>query len=236
MDTRVALQPAYVLHTRPFQNTSLLVDFFTLDYGRVRAVAKGARREKSRYRSLLQLFQPLLMSYSGRSEVKTLTNLDCNLAPIQLQGNRMFSGLYMNELLTRLLHNQEEHRDLYRAYQEALVRLQSDADLETLLREFELRLLAELGYAINLEEDCRSHEPIREDQDYSFTPDVGFQSSSAQDSVIKAEDLYPGAHLLALRQLDLAEPAIAKTAKRLLRTALLAHLGEKPLYSRSLFG
>ena len=235
MDTRVALQPAYVLHTRPFQNTSLLVDFFTLDYGRVRAVAKGARREKSRYRSLLQLFQPLLASFSGRSEVKTLTGLECNLAPIQLQGNRMFSGLYINELLTRLLHNQEEHRDLYRSYQDALIRLQSDAELEVVLREFELRLLAELGYAINLDEDCLSHEPILEQEKYLFTPDVGFQTAEAGNPLQGAEDLYSGAHLIALRQLDLSKPEIAKTAKRLLRTALLAHLGDKPLYSRSLF-
>lgn len=235
MDNRVALQPAYVLHSRPFQNTSLLVDFFTLDYGRVRAVAKGARREKSRYRSLLQLFQPLLVSFSGRSEVKTLTGLECNLAAIHLQGNRMFSGMYINELLSRLLHNQEEHRDLYRAYQEALVQLQSDAELELILREFELRLLAELGYAINLEEDCLTHEPIMAEENYKFTPDIGFQSVTAQESLQISDEYYPGAHLIALRDLNLSEPAIAKTAKRLLRIALLAHLGDKPLYSRSLF-
>ncbi len=236
METRVALQPAYVLHTRPFQNTSFLVDFFTLDYGRVRAVAKGARREKSRYRSLLQLFQPLLASFSGRSELKTLTNLECNLAPIRLHGNRMFSGLYINELLTRLLHKQEEHRDLYRAYQNALVRLQSDTELETVLREFELIVLAELGYAINLEEDCASHKPITEKENYLFNPDLGLQSAQGQEFMLPAESLYPGSHLIALRKLDLQEPAIAKTAKRLLRTALLAHLGDKPLHSRTLFG
>ena len=117
-----------------------------------------------------------------------------------------------------------------------MVRLQSDAELETVLREFELNLLAELGYAINLEEDCSSHEPITEQENYLFNPDVGFQSTQGQESMLSADNLYPGSHLIALRKLDLQEPAIAKTAKRLLRTALLAHLGDKPLHSRTLFG
>lgn len=236
METRVSLQPAYVLHSRPFQNTSLLVDFFTLDYGRVRAVAKGARREKSKYRSLLQLFQPLLASFSGRSEVRTLTTLETNLAPIQLQGNRLFSGLYVNELLTRLLHNQEEHKQLYRAYQDALLGLQGGNDIEPILRQFEMRLLAELGYALNLEEDCVSHQPIQADRQYRFKPDIGFETAVSADSSIQQQDYYSGAHLIALRSLDLTDGAAAKTAKRLLREALLAHLGDKPLHSRYLFG
>ncbi len=235
METRVTLQPAYVLHSRPFQNTSLLVDFFTLDYGRVRAVAKGARREKSKYRSLLQLFQPLLASFSGRSEVRTLTTLECNLSPIQLQGNRLFSGLYVNELLTRLLHNQEEHKQLYRAYQDALLGLQGEDDMEPILRQFEMRLLAELGYALNLEVDCISHQPIQTNVSYRFTPDIGFEATSEDLSTSERSECYLGEHLIALRELDLANAATAKTAKRLLREALFAHLGDKPLHSRYLF-
>ena len=164
MDTRIALQPAYVLHRRPFQNTSLLVDFFTYDYGLVRAVAKGARREKSRYRALLQLFQPLLVSVTGKGEVKTLTAVESNVSAINLRGERLFSGLYINELLSRLLQNQEEHTALYGSYQETLVALQGEQSIEPLLRRFELKLLAGLGYAINLTADWETNLPINPDR------------------------------------------------------------------------
>ncbi len=235
MEPRVSLQPAYVLHSRPFQNTSLLVDFFTLDYGLVRAVAKGARREKSRFRSLLQSFQPLLASFSGKSEVKTLTGLESNLAPMQLSGTRLFSAMYLNELLSRLLHNQEEHKALYLHYQEALLGLQAAGQIEPVLRGFELRLLAELGYAINLDEDCISHTPIAAGCCYRFTPDVGFELSAESGVKEQAYNEYLGEHLIALNSLQLEDQDAASAAKRLLRQALSAHLGDKPLHSRQLF-
>lgn len=235
MDNRVSLQPAYVLHRMPFQNSSLLVDFFTLDYGRIRAVAKGARREKSRYRSFLQLFTPVLLSFSGRSEVKTVTGLESQLAPISLRGERLFSGLYMNELLVRLLHNQEEHEGLYKSYQQALLSLQGEAVVETVLRRFELGLLGELGYGINLQEDCQSHTEIQADVSYRFIPDVGF-SRADSDAEDDPDELFLGAHLIALDKLELQDPEASRAAKRLLRQALAQHLGDKPLSSRSLFG
>jgi len=234
MESRVALQPAYVLHTQPFQNTSLLVDFFTMDYGRVRAVAKGARSAKSKYRSLLQAFQPLLVSLSGRGELKTLTGIESSVAAMQLSGQRLFSGMYINELLARLLMNHVEHKQLYLAYQDSLVALKGSSDLQLLLRQFELCVLSELGYGINLESDCRSHAAIEASGSYRFTPDVGFErlSDEGEHGSIK---VYTGAHIVALRDLDLSDEQAAKTAKRLLRTALAAHLGGKPLNSRSLF-
>ncbi|MDP6653813.1 MAG: DNA repair protein RecO [Gammaproteobacteria bacterium] len=234
MESRVLLQPAYVLHRAPFQNTSLLVDFFMLDYGRVRAVAKGARREKSKYRPLLQPFHPLLVSVSGRGEVKTVASVETGLAAILLQGERLFSGLYVNELLTRLLHNHEEHTVLYKHYQETLIALQGSENIETVLRRFELNLLAELGYAINLEEDFCSHEAIEPDSHYRFTPDMGFEllhSDDANDS----PHSFQGRHLVRLREMDLQDRDTAKSAKRLLRMALTAHLGEKSINSRGLF-
>lgn len=235
MDTRIALQPAYVLHRRPFQNTSLLVDFFTYDYGLVRAVAKGARREKSRYRALLQLFQPLLVSVTGKGEVKTLTAVESNVSAINLRGERLFSGLYINELLSRLLQNQEEHTALYGNYQETLVALQGEQGIEPLLRRFELKLLAELGYAINLAEDCESHLPINPDGIYRFIPDVGFQTRSLSGSATLGNSEFMGSDLIALRNLDIETSSSAQAAKRLLRLALAAHLGDKPLHSRTLF-
>ncbi|MEX0962547.1 MAG: DNA repair protein RecO [Pseudohongiellaceae bacterium] len=234
MDSRIALQPAYVLHTQPFQNTSVLVDFFTMDYGRVRAVAKGARSPKSKYRSLLQLFQPVLVSLAGRSDLKTLTGVESSLGAMILRGQRLFSGMYINELLTRLLLNHVEHKQLYLAYQDTLVALQGIADMQLLLRQFELCVLSELGYGINLDSDCRTQAAIQENASYRFTPDVGFElleETGQHDS----SRVYAGSHLVALRDFDLRDEEAAKTAKRLLRTALAAHLGGKPLNSRSLF-
>lgn len=244
MDTRVSLQPAYVLHRRPFQNSSLLIDFLTLDYGRIRVVARGARREKSRSRALLQLFSPLLVSFSGRGEVKTLGQVEAQLAPISLQGEQLFSGLYMNELLVRLFHNQEEHQGLYRTYQQALLALQESAEpgeeqarrpLENILRRFELGLLSELGYALDLTEDCLDHRPIDPDCLYYFQPDIGFSPDTAAEGVRDESRLFLGRHLIALREFDLRDPQSAQTAKRLLRQALNVHLGDKPLTSRNLF-
>jgi DNA repair protein RecO (recombination protein O) len=234
MDSRVSLQPAYLFHSQAFQNTSLLVDFFTMDYGRVRAVAKGARSAKSKYRSFLQLFQPVLVSFSGRGELKTVTGVEASLATIILQGQRLFSGMYMNELLTRLLMNHVEHKQLYLAYQDTLVALQGTAELQLLLRQFELCLLSELGYGINLESDCQTQQAIEPDAEYRFTPDVGFQLLEGAEQH-NSSKIFNGSHIKALHDLDLSDLDAAQAAKRLLRTALAAHLGGKPLYSRSLF-
>mgnify|MGYP001024454432 FL=1 len=235
METRVLLQPAYLLHRAPFQNTSLLVDFFTYNYGRVKAVAKGARRERSKYRSLLQPFHPLLISFSGRGEVKTINGVETGLSAIVLERERLFSGLYVNELLIRLLYNYQEHTALYKNYQETLINLQGSKEIEAVLRRFELNLLAELGYAVNLEEDFRSHLTIDPKSNYRFTPDMGFELSETNPKLEESPHYFSGQHLIALREFDLRDEAVAKSAKRLLRQALAVHLGEKPINSRVLF-
>ena len=235
MNSRITLQPAYVLHRRPFQNTSLLVDLFTLDFGLIRAVAKGARRQKSRSRALLQLFQPLLVSVSGKGEVKTLTSVESNVSAIRLQSERLLSGLYVNELLSRLLQNQEEHTGLYESYRETLIALQGTSELEPVLRRFEMSLLAELGYAINLGHDCETDLPIVAESVYRFIPDLGFQARILSAGAASGPDEFRGADLIALREMDFADDQAMLAAKRLLRLALSAYLGDKPLHSRGLF-
>ena len=254
MHKRVLLQPAYILHRQPFRNTSLMVDFLTLDHGRVRLVARGARRGRSRHRPLLQPFQPLLISFTGRGEVKTLTDIEGAPRITALQGRRLFSGLYINELLVRLLLNHEEHRALYRLYQSTLQALQDSAATEAALRRFELGLLAELGYGINLALDCSTRLPIEADALYRFTPDVGFRRlAEVQNRVAEpkagepgagepgADDCFLGAHLLALGEMQQGSARgdgnddSARAAKRLLRMALRCHLGSRPLHSRRLW-
>ena len=235
MKNRVNLQPAYVLFSQPFQNTSLMVDFFTLEYGRVRAIAKGARREKSKFRSLLQPFHPLLLSFIGRGEVRTVSNVESGLGAFRLEGERLFSGLYLNEILCRLLQNQGEHQSLYQVYRDTLVVLQGSGNVEIILRKFELNLLSELGYAIDLNWDCVSREPIQKDKCYRFAPDAGFELENFSESPNQADYLFDGCDIIALREFSFAKKKVARSAKRLLRLALSVHLGDKPLRSRDLF-
>ncbi len=255
MNQRVLLQPAWVIHRRPFRNTSLLVDLFCRDHGRVAVVARGARRGKSRWRGLLQPFQPLRVSFSGRGAVKTLTAAESADAPAAMAGERLFSGFYINELLSHLLHDHVEHPRLHQVYEETLTALASqDSSLEAALRRFELELLAELGYALNLRTDSR-HQAIEADKRYRYLPDVGFEEaehdpgphpepepwpgdqSAPQADVAASESkhIFAGIHLLAIARLDFSNPQTAPTAKRLLRQALAPHLAGKPLNSRALF-
>lgn len=236
MRSKVDLQPAYVLHTQAFQNTSLLVDLFCVDYGRVRAVAKGARRAGSRTRAFLQPFQPVLVSLSGRTDLKSLNSIEGSVNALRLQGTRLFSGLYINELLVRLVTFQESFPELYGSYQEAVVALSGERDLHSILRKFELSLLDALGYGVNLDCDCYSGEPIMQQGHYLFHPDIGFEKllTFAPGSVANA-GVFSGAQITALRDGEFDNKAHGQAARRLTRIALQVHLGEKPLASRELF-
>ncbi|MGB4249052.1 MAG: DNA repair protein RecO [Pseudohongiellaceae bacterium] len=236
MTTRIDLQPAYVLHTQPFQNTSLLVDFFCLDHGRIRAVAKGARRPKSRTRALLQPFQPLLVTLAGRAELKTLTAVEGSVNAFNLQGTRLFSGMYLNELLVRLLLFNEGHPELYRSYQQAIIGLHGDRDLQQILRCFELKLLDALGYGFNREDDCTTGQPIDPDALYLFHPDVGFERVAGHtEAHVGNPALFSGSDILSLGSNLSDDRVVSNAARRLTRMALQAHLGDKPLVSRELF-
>lgn len=235
MENRNQLQPAYVLFSRPFQNTSVLLDLFTIDHGRIRAVAKGARRQSSKYRSLLQPFNPLLIAYTGKGEVKTLGNVESSVAPLSLKGERLFSGIYLNEILCRLLHTYAEHKPLFNIYEETLIALQGSGNLEAILRVFELNLLSELGYAINFYEVFSTQEPIVEEGLYKFSPDLGFELISKQDCEDDPHCLFEGGILISIRRREMADREVAKSAKRLLRIALASLLGGKPLKSREIF-
>jgi len=235
---RVSLQQAYVLHTRAFRDSSLLVELFSREHGRISMVAKGvksaARRRSASggQAALLQPFVPLLCSWSGRSSLKTCTGCEARGRAPTLVGRRLYCGLYINELLNRLLHHYDAHEALYDLYEESLQGLAQAAETELLLRRFEFRLLEELGYGFDLAREGLSGEALAENGWYMFHQEHGMVAPETQPDADMPR--FSGADLLAIARGDFSAGA-RRTAKRLMRQALAAHLGDKPLKSRELF-
>lgn len=227
---RIELQPAYILHTRPFSDTSLILDCLSAEHGRLSLLAKGARAAKSRQRQLCQPFMALLLSWQGKSSLKTLIAIESRQLPLGLQGDYLFSGLYLNELLTRLLPEQDSCPEVYQSYATALHQLADRAPLEPVLRSFELRLLADLGYHLNLTHDADG-AALQPDELYQWWPEQGWRTASDQLRV----PLFPGRHLLALQAEDYRDPQTLRLAKILSRMLFQPLLGTRPLQSRKLF-
>ncbi|HQU16671.1 MAG: DNA repair protein RecO [Chromatiales bacterium 21-64-14] len=230
---RVALQPGYVLHPRPYRDTSLLVEALTPEHGRVGLVAKGVRAPRSRMRGLLQPFRPLLLSWSGSGDLATLVGAEANGPMMGLAGAGLLSGFYVNELLVRLLLRHDPHPALYQAYEAVLTALQAAGQEEPALRIFEKRLLQELGYGLLLDREARSGQPIDAERRYRYRLDLG---PLPEDEGDIADPAIHGSSLLALaREVLPADPERRQEAKRLMRAAIARHLGGRPLKSRDLF-
>jgi DNA repair protein RecO (recombination protein O) len=231
---RVSLQPAYILHSRPFRDSSMLLEVLTAEQGRISLVARGARRRQrgGSTSALLQPFTPLLLGFSGRSELKTLTATEAAGRALLLRGERMFSGMYLNELLVRLLHRHDPHPQLFASYAASLDALAGQGELDEILRRFEFSLLTELGYGFALDLDGRSGEPVQPLDWYHYHPDFGLVARGPVAD--PQQPAFRGADLLALAA-DEFNAEVRVTAKRLLRLVLAAHLGDAPLRSRELF-
>ena len=228
---RIQQQPAYVLHPRAYRETSLIIEVLTRDHGRTAMVARGAKSRKSKWRNLLQPFRPLLISWSARSELGTLTSADQVAAPPALHGEALYCGLYLNELLVRLLHHEDPHQQLFDNYQWALQQLAGELAEELILRPFEFGLLEELGYGFDLSVDGLSGEPIADDRWYHYHQDYGLVAVAPQ-----FEGRLPRYRGCDLRQLARGDfQAALHCAKQLMRQVLAGHLGDKPLMSRELF-
>ncbi len=231
---RVELQPAYVLHTRPYRDTSLLVDVFTEDYGRLTLVAKGARQPKQRQRHLFQPFIKLLISWQGKSELKTLIGIEAVVDTFTFENKFLYSALYANELLIYLLRHEDAAPDIYRLYTLLLFKLAQQEDLESTLRQFEFSLLAELGYAIDFSQEAINGEPIEANSYYHFVVDTGFILESVSN-VNSQSTRYLGSHLLAIAENKYSDSIVRKSAKSIARTALNVYLQGKVIKSRELF-
>lgn len=233
MRQRVQCQPAYILHTRAFRDTSLLVDFFTRDFGKVRAVARGARTQRSKFRGLLQAFVPLEISWAGKSDLVTLSTVEPAGVPCDYNGDALLSALYLNELLERLLVAHDPHLDLFCAYYKALFELANPPhSIAASLRHFEISLLEELGFGFDWQSSADNHQSISCEQWYVFLPEQGFVNAG---SVSGQHLVFPGAHVQAIANSDWSDVAVLRTAKQLLRAALKPLLRGKPIRSRELF-
>jgi DNA repair protein RecO (recombination protein O) len=229
---RVELEPAFVLHNRAYRETSLIVEVFGRDTGRLGLVAKGARRPKSAQRGMLQPFRPLLLSWSGRGDLGLLTGAEPDGYARLLSGKALFSGLYMNELLMRLMHRHDPHRELFYHYGAAIEALGLGQRSDCVLRIFEKQVLESIGYGLVLDHDIDSGEPIQKDHVYRYQTDRGPSSADTGDS-----DGVPvgGETLLSLARENLETEPVLDEAKRLMRVVLRRYLGDKPLATRSLF-
>lgn len=223
MAFQVDAQAAYVLHSRPYRDTSALVDFFTLEHGKVSAVVKGARNPKSKFRAVLQPFTPLQISWRGRQELKTLITAEAVAAPVFLTGSALLCGLYVNELLERLLQNIDPHPRLYVYYQYVLNELLDGTDIEVALRVFERQLLQQLGYDF----DFSRCLPERH---YYYHPEQGFCQTSPMNKAALPAEL-----LQAMGREEYTQAAVRKVAKRLMRQVFDHLLGHQRLRSRELF-
>lgn len=235
-DTKIDHQAGYLLHQRPYKERSVLVEIFTHDWGRIGLVANGVRREKSRLAGLLQPFQRLLFSWRGRGELKTLTTVEPAGAAETLQGHSLISALYLNELVMRLISHHDPHPLLFSHYHHTLQKLAVGEQIEWALREFERDLLQELGYGLNLSHDIESGEVIEPDGIYCYYLHGPVKLERNRESPREiGEIVLTGETLLALSSGELPGKEGLREAKRLMRSMLQPHLGDKPLMSRTLF-
>ncbi|MHB1187695.1 DNA repair protein RecO [Thiobacillus sp.] len=231
-DARINNEPGFILHTYPFKETSVVAEVFTRSHGRVALIARGARRPASALRGLMQPFTPLLLSWFGKSELKTLHAAEWQGGLIAPQGRALMCGFYLNELLLRLLARGDAHELLYDRYIATLQLLAGEAcstDYERILRRFEKNLLSEIGYGATFDVDADSGSPIQAEARYVFQPERGALRASGQHGCpVSGQTLIDMAAGRFERQATLAE------AKALMRALINHTLGAKPLYTRQL--
>jgi len=226
---QVLLERGFVLHQRPYRDSSQLLECMTVTHGRVGLVARGSRRAANRQRALLQPFVPLRLSWVRRGELGRLTQVEPEAASYVLAGQRLLAGFYGNELLLRLTARSDANAEVFSCYSRCLAQLAGAANLARTLRLFELELLGALGYGLELGGDSATGEPLHEDAHYVYELEQGLRRVEQANG---DTDSYSGRDLLALRDLKLDDESSLRTAQRLLGRVLRVHLGERPLQSR----
>jgi DNA repair protein RecO (recombination protein O) len=229
-DTRINGQPAFVLHSYPYKETSLIVDMFTREHGRVAVVAKGAKRPLSKLRGVLQTFQPLSISFSGKSELRTLIDAEWVGGMLPVEKNSLLCGFYLNELLVKLLARDDPHPALFDHYVATLNQLAHDEPAQIVLRKFERALLKETGVAADLGRSSTTRAAVEAARDYVVDPERGPREPRPADSW----PVVSGKTLLDMEREDYSDPQTQAQSKQLMRFLLAHHLGGAPLNTRQI--
>jgi DNA repair protein RecO (recombination protein O) len=230
-DFRISEQPGFVLHSYPYRETSLIIDVFSRDHGRIALVAKGAKRPHSALRGVLQTFQPLGLSWTGKGEVRTLTNAEWVGGMLPLAGDALLSGFYVNELLVKFCAREDAHPVLFNHYVLTLSRLAHDEPAVQVLRSFETVLLRETGYAMNLTRTV-TRQPVVPEGRYVFDPDRGVREAS--DEFPAQWPVIAGQTLIDMERDVYTTPQTSVQSRTLMRFLLNYHLGGAPLATRQI--
>jgi DNA repair protein RecO (recombination protein O) len=214
-------QSAYVLHSRPYRETSLLLECLTRDYGRLGVVARGVRSQRGRLqRSQLEPFQPLALNLHMRGELASLRGAEPTASPWRLPGDAGLAGLYLNELVVRLTERQDPHPSVFDAYAQTLARLATAESLAWHLRRFERDLLAALGYALQLDIDADSGEPVQAETSYTYRPEHGPVRCHANEP-----HALRGSDLLSLLEDRMPDTQGLHALRGMMRELIRFHLG-----------
>jgi DNA repair protein RecO (recombination protein O) len=228
---RLENQQAFILHSYPFRETSLLLEVFSRDHGRLAIVARGARRSRSVLRGVLMNFQPLEISWFGKGEVRTLHSAEWQGGQPQLQGTALLCGFYLNELLINLMARDDPHERLFDYYRQTMQLLACESDHAAILRCFEKHLLQELGYALLLECEAGTGKPIDAAATYQYVIERGAISESTDEpGGLRVE----GKTLLDMAVDDYRDPTTARQGKQLMRMLLNHYLSGKTMRTREL--
>ena len=230
----VNAEPAYILHKRPYRETSQILEIFSQNHGRVSLMSRGSRSPRSRTSGMLQLFRPLLVSWSGRGEMPSLRNVDtADVRPPTLAGTSLLSAMYLNELLMIMLHRNDVHERLFADYHETLYALQQGTGLEVVLRYFEKSMLEYLGFGLSLDHDADSGEAVLADRYYAYYFEHG--PVQCQPDQQRQNPVISGSSLLEFNSGTLVSPRSIAEVKKLMRFVINSHLGPRKLKSRELF-
>lgn len=227
---QIDLEFVYILHTRSYSDTSLIVELMSQTHGRVSTLARSARGPTSRYQGKLQLFTPMLASWSGRYELKNLGTIELDGIPHQLDRTPLFCGFYLNELLMRLLHKEDPYPRVFELYRQSLLHLEKNHSIAPTLRLFEKKLLDELGYGLPLTQEAETRLSIHTDRFYRYKHRDGFFPCDPTDP-----HCFSGVDLLSIAAERFESDATLSAAKRLMRYVLSDLLGNKLLQSRLFF-
>ena len=225
---RVQQQPGYILHRRPFRDSSQILDIVTLDHGKVAVVARGSRGSRSRLAGVLRPFLPLKVSWVSKSDLGTLTGAEAAGAPAGMVGDAVFSAYYVNELLLHFLHRYDPQPEIFALYEAIIRALVSSDNVAASLRSFELEFLSLLGYAVNLDHEFGTRDPLDGQRNYEYRMEQGPVAVERSEGAL----VFSGAVLSGIAEQRFDDPDILRAANRLLREIISFHLGGKELKSR----